>query len=155
MHLERRASQPAPFAQTVTPTSVVPAAERHLAPVPPPGMRVVGYVRIDGVLHPQYGAAYEPVAPETAPGPAGLDPQAQRTAARGVLAAGVGVGAYFGMQALQILVDSLVRLLAMLAVAGAAWVLQGGRRTGREGSTYVTNNYGFLAGWRSHNGHRK
>ncbi|WP_244334495.1 hypothetical protein [Streptomyces seoulensis] len=137
----------------MTPTSVVPGVEQQLAPAPPPGMRVVGYVRIDGVLHPQYGPAYEQAAP--APAPAGFDPQAQRTAARGVLAAGVGIGAYFGMQALQILVDSLVRLLAVLAVAGAAWALQGGRRAGRDAPTYVTNNRGFLAGWRSQNGPRR
>lgn len=152
MHPERPAVRPAPLARTVTPTSVVPAAEQHLAPAPPPGMRVIGYVRIEGMLYPQYGPEYVPVETVAAPATPVLDPQAQRTAAKGVLAVGAGVGSYFGMLALQILVDSLVRLLAAAAVVAVAWVAGGGRRGS---TTYVTNNRGFLAGWKSQNGPRK
>lgn len=155
MHPERPAVRPAPLARTVTPTSVVPAAEQHLAPAPPPGMRVIGYVRIDGMLHPQYGPEYVPVETVARPATPVLDPQAQRTAAKGVFAAGAGVGAYFGMQALQILVDSLVQFLAAAAVCGLVWALPGGRRGARGGPTYVTNNRGFLSGWKSQNGPRK
>ncbi|MDH2390076.1 hypothetical protein QCN29_15005 [Streptomyces sp. HNM0663] len=100
-------------------TEVVPAAEQHLASAPPPGMRVIGYVRIDGMLHPQYGPEYHPVAYAPPPAPSGLDPQAQRTAAKGVFAVGAGAGSYFGMLALQILVGNLVRLLA--AVVAVVW----------------------------------
>ncbi|MGW7197533.1 hypothetical protein [Streptomyces chryseus] len=153
MHPERPAVRPAPLARTVTPTSVVPAAEQQLVPAPPPGMRVIGYVRIDGMLYAQYGPQYEPVAPVATPATPVLDPQAQRTAAKGVLAAGLGVGAYFGMQALQILVDSLVRLLAAAAVFAVAWVASG--RRGGGATTYVTHNRGFLAGWKSQNGPRR
>lgn len=79
--------------QPLTPTQIVPAAEQHLAPAPPPGMRVVGYQRIHGteLLEPIYGPLYEP-PPPLPPVPPSLDPVAQRTAARGVLAAGVGWG---------------------------------------------------------------
>lgn len=146
----RPAEQPARY---VYPTSVVPAAEQHLAPAPPPGMRVIGYVRIGDVLHPQYGPEYQPVAYAPPPPPSGLDPQAQRTAAKGVFAVGAGAGSYFGMLGLQILVDSLVRLLAAAAVVGVVWVATGSRRRG--GSTYITNNRGFLAGWKSQNGPRQ
>jgi hypothetical protein len=138
--------------RVVSVSQITPAAEQHLAPAPPPGMRVIGYVRIDGMLHPQYGPEYvpvEPVAPPTAPG---LDPQAQRAAAKGVFAAGAGVGAYFGIQALQILVDSLVQFLAAAAVCGLVWALPTGRRAGREAPTYITNNRGPFAGWKSQNG---
>jgi hypothetical protein len=152
MHPERPAVRPAPLARTVTPTSVVPAAEQHLAPAPPPGMRVIGYVRIDGMLYAQYGPEYEPVVPVAPTATPVLDPQAQRTAAKGVLAVGLGAGSYFGMLALQILVDSLVRLLAAAAVVAVAWVASGGRRGS---TTYITNNRGFLAGWKSQNGPRK
>ncbi|WP_399142192.1 hypothetical protein Q3A86_33190 [Streptomyces sp. NBUA17] len=149
-HPVTRPAEPAP--RTVYPAAVVPAAEQQLAPAPPPGMRVIGYVRVDGMLYAQYGPMYEEPAPAPPPAPSGLDPQAQRTAATGVLAAGAGVGVYFGMQALQILVDSLVRLLVAALVVGVAWVAS----TGRRGTTtYVTNNRGFLAGWRSQNGPRK
>ncbi|MCT9142928.1 hypothetical protein, partial [Streptomyces violarus] len=122
----------------------------------PPGMRVIGYVRIDGMLHPQYGPLHEPAVPTPPPAPSGLDPQAQRTAARGVLALGAGVGAYFGMRALQILVDSLVQLLAAAAVCAVAWAVAGvsGRRPGGA-PTYITNNRGFLAGLGSRNGPRR
>jgi hypothetical protein len=156
MHHELPTTRPAaPSARYVYPTEVVPAAEQRLAPAPPPGMRVVGYVRIGDVLHPQYGPLYEPPAPQQ-PAPAGIDPQAQRTAARGVFAAGAGVGAYFGMQALQILVDSLVQFLAAAAVCAVAWAVAApaGRRRG-SGPTYITHNRGFLAGWKSQNGPRK
>ena len=133
--------------------NVVPVAEQHLAPAPPPGMRVTGYVRIDGIMYPQYGPEYVPVAPQQ-PAPSGLDPQAQRTAAKGVFAVGAGVGSYFGMLALQILVDSLVRLLAAAAVVGLVWVAAGSRRGGGS-TTYVTHNRGFMAGWKSQNGPRR
>lgn len=70
-----------------------------------------------------------------------------------MFAAGAGVGAYFGMQALQILVDSLVQFLAAAAVCGLVWALPSGRRGA---PTYnITNNRGFLAGWKSQNGPRK
>ena len=154
MHPERRAVQPAPLARTVTPTSIVPGSEQHLAPAPPPGMRVIGYVQIDGMLYAQYGPQYEPAVPVASPATSGLDPQAQRTAAKGVFAAGAGAGAYFGMQALQILVDSLVQFLTAAAVCGLVWALPG-RRTAREAPTYITNNRGFLAGWKSQNGPRR
>lgn len=147
-----------PAARTVYPTTVTPAAEQQpvVAPTPPPGMRVIGYVRIGDVLHPQYGPAYEPPAP-TPPPPAVLDPQAQRTAARGVLALGAGVGAYFAMRALQILVDSLVQLLAAAAVCAVAWAVAGpsGRRSSSGPTTYITTNRGLFAGWKSQNGPRK
>lgn len=155
MHTERTDAVPAHLERAVIPTAVVPAAEQQLAPAPPPGMRVIGYVRIDGMLHPQYGPLYEPAATVAPPATPGLDPQAQRTAARGVLAAGVGVGAYFGMQALQILVDSLVRLLAAAAVVAVAWAVQGGRRAARAAPTYIMNNRGPFAGWKSQNGPRR
>ncbi|MFB7594309.1 hypothetical protein [Streptomyces sp. NPDC056160] len=149
MHPEHRAAQPAPLTRTVTPTAVVPATEQQLAPVPPPGMRVIGYVRIDGMLHPQYGPEYAPAAPVAPPATPVLDPQAQRTAAKGVYAIGVGVGAYFGMRALQILVDSLVQFLIAAAVCGLVWALPTGRRSVRDAPTYIINNRGFLSGWKS------
>ncbi|MEW1867026.1 hypothetical protein AB0420_02310 [Streptomyces caelestis] len=141
-------------ARYVYPTNVVPAVEQPLVPAPPPGMRVIGYVRIGETLHPQYGPLYEPPAPQQ-PAPAGFDPQAQRTAARGVFAAGAGVGAYFGMQALQILVGSLVQLLAAAAVCGVVYAAAGGRRAPGGGPTYITNNRGPFAGWKSQNGPRR
>lgn len=147
-----RPAEPAP--RTLYPNAVVPAAEQQLAPAPPPGMRVIGYVRVDGMLYAQYGPLYEPAPPPPPPAPSGLDPQAQRTAAKGVLAVGVGVGSYYGMQALQILVGSLVQLLTAAAVCAVAWaVVPSGRRGA--GPTYITNNRGMLAGWRSQNGPRK
>lgn len=132
--------------------NVVPAAEQQLAPAPPPGMRVIGYVRIDGMMYAQYGPEYQPVAYTPPPAPSGLDPQAQRTAAKGIYAVGLGVGSYFGMQALQVLVDSLVRLLAAAAVVAVVWVAQGSRRGS---TTYNINNRGFLAGWKSQAGPRR
>lgn len=137
----------------VYPTAVVPAAEQQLV-APPPGMRVIGYVPIDGILHPQYGPLYEQPAPPPPP-PTVLDPQAQRTAAKGVFAAGAGVGAYFGMQALQILVASVVQLVIAAAVVALVWKLPTGRRGGSGSPTYITNNSGFLAGWKSQNGPRQ
>lgn len=149
------ARHPDQVARYVYPTAVTPAAEQQpvVAPAPPPGMRVIGYVEIDGILRPQYGPEYVPPAP-IQPAPSGLDPQAQRTAARGVFALGAGGGSYLGMLALQILVDSLVRLLAAAAVVAVAWVAMGGRLGGGS-TTYVTNNRGLLAGWKSQNGPRK
>lgn len=142
-------------ARVAYPTEVVPAAEQQLAPAPPPGMRVIGYVRIDGMLHPQYGPLHEPAVPTPPPVPSGLDPQAQRTAAKGVLAAGSGVGVYFAMRAAEILVASFMQLLVAAAVCGAVWLAPGGRRGVREAPTYITNNRGFLAGFRSQNGPRR
>ena len=155
MHPERRAERPAPLTRTVTPTAVVPAAEQQLAPAPPPGMRVIGYVLIDGMMHPQYGPEYVPAAP-IQPAGSGLDPQAQRTAARGVFAAGAGVGAWFALKAFALVAESLVQLAIAAAVLGVVWSLPAGRRTGREGTTYnITNNRGMFAGWKSHAGPRK
>jgi hypothetical protein len=150
-----RIDRPHALDRVVAPTHVVPAAEQQLAPAPPPGMRVIGYVRIEGMLYPQYGPMYEPPVPMPPLAPAGLDPQAQRTAAKGVFAAGAGVGAYFGMQAMQIALASLVELFVAAAVCGAVWLASGGRRTMGETPTYITNNRGFLAGWKSQNGPRK
>lgn len=155
MHPEPYTRPADPPARIARVTEVVPATEQQLAPAPPPGMRVIGYVRIDGMLHPQYGLMYEPAVPMAPAAPSGIDPQAQRTAARGVFAAGAGVGAYFGMQALQILVDSLVQFLAAAAVCGLVWALPSGRRGAGRGPTYITNNRGILAGWKSQNGPRK
>lgn len=155
MHHELPTTRPAP-ARYVYPTAVTPAAEQQpvVAPAAPPGMRVIGYVRIDGALHPQYGPEYVPPAP-TPPAPAGIDPQAQRTAARGVFALGAGVGAYWGMRALQILVDSLVQVLAAAAVCAVAYAAVGSRRAPGGSTTYITNNRGPFAGWKSQNGPRK
>lgn len=138
-----RNAGPAP--RTVYPAAVVPAAEQQLTPAPPPGMRVIGYVRVDGMLHPQYGPAYEPAVPAPPPAPSGLDPQAQRTAAKGVFAAGAGVGAYFGMQALQILVGSIVQLLTAAAVVAVVCALPTGRRSRNTGPTVVNNVRGIFA----------
>lgn len=148
----RRAEGPA---RITYPAAVIPAAEQHFAPAPPPGMRVIGYVRIENVLHPQYGPEYVPAPPMQAPAPSGLDPQAQRTAARGVFALGAGVGAYFGIQALQIVLDELVQFLIAAAMVGAVWALPTGRRALQAAPTYITQNRGFLAGWKSHTGPRQ
>ncbi|MEV6836785.1 hypothetical protein AB0N17_20135 [Streptomyces sp. NPDC051133] len=135
--------------------NVVPAAEQQLAPAPPPGMRVIGYVRIDDVLYPQYGPLYEPAVPAPQPAAPVLDPQAQRTAARGVFAAGTGVGAYFALKAFALVAESLVQLVIAAAVCGLVWVLPTGRRAVREGPTYITNNRGPFAGWWSRTGPRR
>ncbi|MGW2742355.1 hypothetical protein [Streptomyces sp. NPDC001450] len=136
-------------------TQIIPAAEQNLVPAPPPGMRVIGYVRIDGMLYAQYGPEYEPAVPTPSPAPSGLDPQAQRTAARGLFAAGAGVGAYFALKAFALVAESLVQLMIAAAVLGVVWALPTGRR-GREGPTYIiTNNHGLLAGWKSQNGPRR
>lgn len=158
MHQDTPRDLARPTVRYLAPTQIVPAAEQHLAPAPPPGMRVTGYVRIDGMLHPQYGPAYEPVvpvAPPAPPAPQGLDPQAQRLAARGVFAAGVGVGSYFGLQALALALDSLVQVLIAAAIVGAVWSLPTARRGAREAPTYITNNRGMLAGWKAQNGPRQ
>lgn len=136
-HPVTRPAEPAP--RTLYPSAIVPTAEQQLA-APPPGMRVIGYVRIDGMLHPQYGPLHEPLVSAPPPAPSGLDPQAQRTAAKGVLAAGVGVGSYFGMQALQILVGSLVQLLAAAAVFAVVCALPTGRRRSTPAGPTVVNN---------------
>ncbi|MER5675786.1 hypothetical protein ABT081_02460 [Streptomyces sp. NPDC002238] len=157
MHQDTPRNVAQPAVRYLAPTRIVPAAEQHLAPAPPPGMRVTGYVRIDGMLHPQYGPLYEPVmplAPPAQPARSGLDPQAQRIAAWGVLATGVGVGSYFGMQALALALDSLVQVLIAAAVVGAVWSVPTARHGGRETPTYITNNRGMLAGWKAQNGPR-
>lgn len=148
-------TRPADALSKVTyPAQVELAAEQQLAPAPPPGMRVIGYVLIDGMMYAQYGPEYVPM-PAPAPAPSGIDPQAQRTAAKGVFAAGVGVGSYFGMQALALALDSLVQVLIAAAVVGAVWIAPSGRRGARGGPTYITNNRGFLAGWKSRTGPRR
>jgi hypothetical protein len=78
-------------------------------------------------------------APAPPPAPAGLDPQAQRTAAKGVMAAGIGVGSYFGMQALEIALDVLVQGLIAAGVVVGVLVATGGRRGG--GDTFVTHHH--------------
>lgn len=135
---------------------IVPAAEQQLAPAPPPGMRVVGYQRIHGteLLEPIYGPEYAPPAP-LPPLPPAIDPQAQRTAARGVLAAGVGVGSYFGMQALALALESLVQCLIAAALFGVVFLAPGRRGAPVQGPTYITNNRGLFAGWWSRTGPRK
>jgi hypothetical protein len=121
-----------PAVRYFAPSRIVPTAEQHLAPAPPPGMRVTGYVRIDGMLYPQYGPLHEPIVPVMPPAPpppSGLDPQAQRLAAWGVFAVGIGVGSYFGLQALALALDSLVQvLIAAAIVAGVMAVPTGGHR---------------------------
>ncbi|MFC9223188.1 hypothetical protein ACFT8W_21085 [Streptomyces hygroscopicus] len=73
------------------------------------------------------------------PAPAGLDPHAQRLAAKGVLAAGAGVGTYFGAQALALALDVLVQGLIALAVAAGVALAVGGRRGG--GDTFITHHH--------------
>lgn len=116
----------APAVRYLAPTQIVPAAEQHLAPAPPPGMRVTGYRRIPGtdLLEPVYGLPYEAPAPLPPPSP-GIDPQAQRLAAWGVFAVGVGAGSYFGLQALALALDSLVQVLIAAAIAGGVLVVSG------------------------------
>ena len=154
---------PEPQHQLTKPTAgqplvgqIIPAAEQQLVTAPPPGMRVVGWRRIHGteMLEPIYGPLYEPPAPLPPPPPV-IDPQAQRTAARGVFAAGAGVGAYFGMQALALALESLVQVLIAAAVFGAVFLAPGGRGPVQQGPTYITQNRGFLAGWKSRTGPRK
>ncbi|RPK76551.1 hypothetical protein EES45_23010 [Streptomyces sp. ADI97-07] len=126
-----RHTVPAPV-RHVAPTQIIPAAEQHLAPAPPPGMRVTGYRRIPGteLLEPVYGLQYEAPAPLPPPAP-GIDPQAQRIAAWGVFALGVGVGSYFGMQALALALDSLVQMLIAVAIVGAVMAVPAGGRRGQ------------------------
>ncbi|NEW76455.1 hypothetical protein [Streptomyces rhizosphaericus] len=76
--------------------------------------------------------------PAPAPVPSGVDPQAQRVAAKGVFAAGAGVGAYFAAGAAAIVVDSLVKVLLAGGVA-AGVAMATGRRKG--GDTYITNHH--------------
>ncbi|MFI0769646.1 hypothetical protein ACH4TQ_32860 [Streptomyces sp. NPDC021218] len=77
-------------------------------------------------------------APVPVPAPSGADPQAQRVAAKGVFAAGAGVGAYFAAGAAAIVMDSLVKVLLAGGVAAGA-ALATGRRKG--GDTYITNHH--------------
>ncbi|MFF9690247.1 hypothetical protein [Streptomyces sp. NPDC014623] len=157
MHQDTPRNTAAPAVRYFAPSRIVPAAEQHLVPAPPPGMRVTGYVRIDGMLYPQYGPLHEPIVPvmpPAPPAPSGLDPQAQRLAAWGVFAVGIGVGSYFGLQALALALDSLVQVLIAAAVVGAVWSAPTARRGGRETPTYVTHNRGMLAGWKAQNGPR-
>ncbi|MER6146202.1 hypothetical protein ABT174_40460 [Streptomyces sparsogenes] len=77
--------------------------------------------------------------PAPAPAPAGVDPHAQRLAAKGVFAAGAGVGAYFAAGAVAIALDSLVQALIAAAVAVGVAVAAPGRRGG--GDTYITHHH--------------
>ncbi|MGW3571638.1 hypothetical protein ACWDSL_48530 [Streptomyces sp. NPDC000941] len=77
--------------------------------------------------------------PDPAPAPAGVDPHAQRLAAKGVFAAGAGVGTYFAAGAVAIVMDSLVKALIAAAVAAGVAVMAPGRRGG--GDTYITNHH--------------
>lgn len=143
--------------QPLTPTQIVPAAEQQLVHAPPAGMRVVGWRRIEGteLLEAVYGPQYAPPAPLPPPPPV-IDPQAQRTAARGVFAAGTGVGSYFAMQGLAIALQSVVQFLIAAAMCGAVYLASGRRGVPVQGGpTYITNNRGFLAGWKSRTGPRK
>lgn len=79
-----------------------------------------------------------PPAPAAVPVRSGVDPHAQRMAAKGVLSAGAGVGAYFAAGAVAIVVDSLVKALIAGAVA-AGVAMAPGRRGG--GDTYITNHH--------------
>ncbi|MBL1096885.1 hypothetical protein [Streptomyces coffeae] len=80
-------------------------------------------------------------APVPAPAPvrSGVDPHAQRLAAKGVLSAGAGVGAYFAAGAAAIVVDSLVQVLIAAGVAVGVAVAAPGRRRG--GDTFVTHHH--------------
>lgn len=78
-------------------------------------------------------------APAPAPARSGLDPHAQRLAAKGVLSAGAGVGAYFAAGAVAIVVDSLVQALIAAAVAAGVALAAPGRRGG--GDTYITHHH--------------
>lgn len=90
-----------------------------------------------------------PAAPAPVPAPTGVDPQAQRTAARGVLAAGTGVGAYFAAGALAIALDSLVQVLIAAGVAAGVAVAGAGQRGG--GNTFITHHHVSNRWWgRSH-----
>jgi hypothetical protein len=70
--------------------------------------------------------------------PAGLDPQAQRRAATGILAAGAGIGVYFAAQAVAVALDHLVDVLIALAAAYVVYAATPGRRRGSE--VHITNN---------------
>ncbi|MFT9477435.1 hypothetical protein [Streptomyces sp. Mo3] len=72
------------------------------------------------------------------PAPSGADPQAQRVAAKGVFAAGAGVGAYFAAGAAAIVVDSLVKALFAGGVAAGAAMATG---RGKGGDTYITHHH--------------
>ncbi|MEU0931057.1 hypothetical protein [Streptomyces malaysiensis] len=78
------------------------------------------------------GPAPVPVSP-------GVDPHAQRVAAKGVFAAGAGVGAYFAAGAVAIALDSLVQVLIAAAVAAGVALASSGRRGG--GDTYITHHH--------------
>ncbi|MER7787930.1 hypothetical protein [Streptomyces sp. NPDC097640] len=77
--------------------------------------------------------------PDPTPAPAGVDPHAQRLAAKGVFAAGAGVGAYFAAGAVAIALDSLVQALIAAAVAAGVAIATPGRRGG--GDTYITHHH--------------
>ncbi|MER8155198.1 hypothetical protein [Streptomyces sp. NPDC094472] len=76
--------------------------------------------------------------PAPAPVSSGVDPHAQRLAAKGVFSAGAGVGAYFAAGAAAIVVDSLVKVLIAGGVA-AGVAMATGRRKG--GDTYITHHH--------------
>ncbi|GAA2330723.1 hypothetical protein [Streptomyces cuspidosporus] len=77
--------------------------------------------------------------PAPASAAAGVDPHAQRLAAKGVFAAGAGVGAYFAAGAVAIVVDSLAQALIAAAVAAGVALATPGRRGG--GDTYITHHH--------------
>lgn len=77
--------------------------------------------------------------PAPVPAPSGMDPHAQRLAAKGVFAAGAGVGAYFAAGAVALALDSLVQALIAAAVAAGVAIAAPGRRGG--GDTYITHHH--------------
>ncbi|NEW77661.1 hypothetical protein [Streptomyces rhizosphaericus] len=82
-----------------------------------------------------------PTVPAPAPPPpvpAGIDPHAQRLGARGVFAAGAGVGTYFAAQGLAVVLNHLVQGLIAAGVAVGVVLATGGRRGG---DTYITNHH--------------
>ncbi|MFF5675286.1 hypothetical protein ACFY8S_35145 [Streptomyces hygroscopicus] len=79
--------------------------------------------------------------PAPAPVSSGVDPHAQRMAAKGVFAAGAGVGAYFAAGAAAIVLDSLAQALIAAAVAAGVAIAAPGRRGGGGGDTYVTHHH--------------
>ncbi|WP_432587008.1 hypothetical protein ABVG11_15155 [Streptomyces sp. HD1123-B1] len=76
--------------------------------------------------------------PAPVPAPSGVDPGAQRLAAKGVFAAGAGVGAYFAAGAVAIVMDSLVKAIVAGAVAAGVALVPGRRGSG---DTYITNHH--------------
>ncbi|MEU8823652.1 hypothetical protein [Streptomyces sp. NPDC048636] len=87
--------------------------------------------------------------PAPVPAPTGLDPQAQRLIARGVLALGVGGAVYLGAAGLAIAAPVLVPVSIAVAAVVVAPVFSGFRR-GR-GDTFITHHHVTNRWWgRSH-----